>query len=163
MTQSTMLAELGLGAIDLEVFPPLRVLAADDNAYNREILRCLLGLVGVQPDLVEDGEALLESWSSGRHDIILTDIEMPRMSGMGAAKEIRLREARLGSNPIPIVAITANADTYSTELFKTHGVTAVVPKPIRPRMLFVTILDALAQQSAPAQQRDEGRKRTRRR
>jgi len=136
------LESLSLGRSDLGALASLKVLAADDHAYNREVLRCLLELVGVGVDIVVDGVELVSSWEIGCYDLVLTDVQMPHMNGMAAARTIRGRERALGLGRIPIIAVTSTADEFPLETFRKAGFDAVVPKPIVPRRLFEAILRA---------------------
>lgn len=110
----------------------VKVLAAEDNELNAEILRELLNMNGVICDMVSNGQELLEAFEKsgpGRYDLILTDIQMPVMNGYEAARAIRA-----GTHPcakeIPIVAMTANAFAEDVREAMDAGMDAHVPKPI---------------------------------
>ena len=83
-----------------------RVLVVDDEPINREIAMLLLSEVGLEADAAEDGEMALGVFDSGRYDVILMDMQMPRLDGMNATRAIR---ARPGGATVPILAMTANA------------------------------------------------------
>lgn len=119
--------------------PNLRVLAAEDNAVNRLVLRTLLGQFGVEPTIVENGAQAVEAWLDHRWDIVLMDIQMPVLDGFGAARAIREREAALGLPRVPIIALTANAMPHQREECLAHGMDAVVAKPIDVRALISAI------------------------
>jgi CheY-like chemotaxis protein len=140
MAAKEFLNYLSLGGGDLSSFASLKVLAADDHAYNREVMRCLLELSGAMADIVVDGEELVAAWSIGCYDLILTDVEMPRLNGMAAVAKIRQQERAQGLERIPIIAITTHADTVPEANFKAQGFDMVLPKPISPRKLFSGIL-----------------------
>ena len=88
-----------------------RVLLVEDNALNRELALEILGETGMQIDCAEDGiEAVnrINEAPEDRYDLVLMDIQMPRMDGYTAAREIRTLSNNRKAN-IPIVAMTANA------------------------------------------------------
>ena len=93
----------------------LRILAAEDNEINRLVLRALLAQVGFTPTIVADGRAALDAWEGGDWDLILMDVQMPRMDGPTATREIRRREAELGRPRTSIVALTANAMAHQVD------------------------------------------------
>ncbi|MBS0360501.1 MAG: response regulator [Proteobacteria bacterium] len=127
-----------------EVDGPLRVLAAEDNPVNQTVLKALLAQIGVEPTVVENGLEALEAWETGQWDVILMDIQMPRMDGLSAARAIRAREAELGHPPTPIIAVTANAMTHQIDAYRAAGMCAVVSKPINVEALFSALLGAVA-------------------
>jgi len=108
----------------------LRVLAAEDNEINQLVLKTLLGQFGLEPVIVPDGEAALEAWEREPWDVILMDVQMPRMDGPTATRKIRRREAELGRPRTPIVALTANAMAHQIEEYRAAGMDAFVAKPI---------------------------------
>jgi CheY-like chemotaxis protein len=91
---------------------PLRVLAAEDNAVNRLVLKTLLEQVGIEPTLVENGAEAVAAWSDGDWDVILMDVQMPVMNGLQATRAIRTREREERRARTPIVALTANAMSH---------------------------------------------------
>ncbi|MGY6412254.1 MAG: PAS domain S-box protein [Alkalilacustris sp.] len=117
----------------------LRVLAADDNATNRLILQTMLGRLGVVVTMVPDGRAAVEAWGPGRFDLILLDISMPELDGVGALAAIRAREAEAAVQPAPAVAITANAMAHQVADYFAAGFAAHVGKPFRREDLAVAL------------------------
>lgn len=90
----------------------LSVLVAEDNEINALLIRSLLKRLGHQCTVTTDGEEALESWlaadSAGTpYDVVLMDVQMPKLDGIEATKRIRAREAGRGSRTI-ILALTAN-------------------------------------------------------
>ena len=126
----------------------LHILAAEDNATNRLVLKTLLEQVGLAADFVEDGEQALEAWRTARWDVILMDIQMPRMDGVAAAREIRRLEAELGLARTPIIALTANAMAHQLAEYTAAGMDALSPKPIQLPQLIATLEQVLAQADA---------------
>jgi len=117
----------------------LRILAAEDNEINRLVLQALLGQVGFTPTIVADGRAALEAWEGGDWDLILMDVQMPRMDGPTATREIRRREAELGRRRTPIIALTANAMAHQIDEYLGAGMDGFVAKPIEVGQLFAAL------------------------
>ncbi|WP_316190312.1 PAS domain-containing hybrid sensor histidine kinase/response regulator [Bradyrhizobium sp. SZCCHNS2096] len=91
----------------------LSILVAEDNEINALLMRSLLTRLGHRTVIATNGEAALESWLAAKsagtpHDLILMDVQMPRLDGIEAAKRIRAREASEPSRRTPILALTAN-------------------------------------------------------
>ena len=116
-------------ANDLGDRPP-RILAAEDNATNRQILQAFLEPLGVDLTLVEDGREAVEAFGAGDFDVILMDIQMPRLDGLAATAEIRRLEAATARRRIPIIALTANALRHQTDSYLASGFDDTVAKPI---------------------------------
>ena len=129
----------------------LRVLAAEDNEVNQLVLRTLLGQAGVNPTVVADGEQAVAAWERETWDIILMDIQMPRMDGVQATREIRRREAETGRVRTPILAVTANAMVHQVTAYQAAGMDSVVPKPIEVSALFAAMEAALAAEETEIQ------------
>ncbi|HEX2559483.1 ATP-binding protein [Phenylobacterium sp.] len=123
-------------AVPAEPALSLRVLAAEDNSVNQLVLKTLLHQIGVEPVVVEDGQAALEAWEAGDWDAILMDIQMPVMDGPTAARRIREREAATGRPRTPILALTANAMSHQVSQYLAVGMDGHVSKPIDAARLF---------------------------
>ena len=117
----------------------LRLLAAEDNPNNRQVLRIILDMLGAEVTFAENGAEAVEAWAVSDYDAILMDIQMPVLDGMEASREIRRRERAAGSGPIPIIAVTANAMPHHVKECLAAGMDAHVPKPIRAGELFETL------------------------
>lgn len=123
---------------------PLRVLVAEDHPVNQQVIRGLLGQVGLEVEIVDDGLAALEATKDRAWDLILMDVQMPRMDGPAATKAIRLREVEQGLARTPIIALTANAMVEQIESYLAAGMDAVVSKPIDLKVLLITIADVMS-------------------
>lgn len=121
----------------------LRILAAEDNANNRLVLKMFLEQVGITPTFVENGKLAVEAWQNDNFDVILMDVQMPIMSGPEASSEIRRLEKEMGRSRTPIIALTANAMTHHVQECIKSGMDAHVSKPIRPDLLFAAIDETL--------------------
>lgn len=109
-----------------------RMLVAEDNDLNREIIMELLNMNGIEVECAVDGSEALKAFnhsSPGYYDVILMDVQMPVMNGYEAAKQIRL-SSHPDAGKIPIIATTANAfsDDISTAL--ASGMNTHISKPI---------------------------------
>jgi len=129
---------------------PLRVLAAEDNSVNRAVLKALLDHPGIELSLANNGMEAVQAWETGDWDLVLMDIQMPVLDGVGAARQIRAREAATGRRPIPIIAITANTTAKDQANYRAAGMNDTVAKPIKPGELLSTIASALTQLQARA-------------
>ncbi|MCA0372082.1 MAG: response regulator [Proteobacteria bacterium] len=121
----------------------LRILAAEDNANNRLVLKMFLEQVGITPTFVENGKLAVDAWLNDNFDVILMDVQMPIMSGPEASSEIRRLEREMGRSRTPIIALTANAMTHHVQECLKSGMDAHVSKPIRPDLLFAAIDETL--------------------
>jgi CheY-like chemotaxis protein len=130
--------------------PRLRVLAAEDNPTNQLVLRTLLEQVGVDVHIVADGEAALAAWRAAAWDLVLMDIQMPKMDGVAAARAIRAWEAVERRARTPIVAVTANGSAEEAAEYMAVGMDGVAPKPIQLGQLVAVIADVTSRAAAPA-------------
>jgi signal transduction histidine kinase/CheY-like chemotaxis protein len=128
-----------------------RILAAEDNETNRLILSALLEPAGVELSFAVDGVEAVEAFAKDRFDLVLMDIQMPRMSGLEATRAIR-SSARGAA--VPILALTANVMSDQVEAYLAAGMAGVVSKPVRAEALYQAIETALAG-AAPAGVLDE--------
>ena len=125
----------------------LRLLAAEDNPTNQQVLAAVMGSLGIEIHIVADGKEAVDAWRVGTYDLILMDIQMPVMDGITAAAEIRKAEMAIGRRRTPIVALTANALTHQVEEYLAAGMDAHVAKPIEIAKLYdaiSTVLNAAA-------------------
>jgi signal transduction histidine kinase/CheY-like chemotaxis protein len=139
-----------------ETAPALRILAAEDNLVNQLVLKTLLGQVGLTPTIVADGEAALAAWEREPWDLILMDVQMPRMDGPAAARAIRRREAELGRPRTPILALTANAMSHQLAEYRAAGMDGLIAKPIEVAQLFAALDEAMNAAPEPTSRRAAG-------
>jgi signal transduction histidine kinase/CheY-like chemotaxis protein len=121
----------------------LRILVAEDNAVNQKLIERILAREGHHVTIAGDGRTCCQLWARERFDVVLMDMQMPEMSGLEAAAQIR-REESVTDHRIPIVALTANT-TPEDRLACLHaGMDDVLPKPVSiPRLR--AMLQKLAQ------------------
>lgn len=113
-------------------FSGMKFLCAEDNELNAEILQELLHMYGATCKICPDGEKIVEVFKTvkaGDYDAILMDVQMPKMNGLKATKEIRNSENKLGES-IPIIAMTANAFSEDVAQCLEAGMDAHIAKPI---------------------------------
>ncbi|MBT3343059.1 MAG: response regulator [Gemmatimonadetes bacterium] len=113
-----------------ERMPPLAILLADDNETNRYVATSMLEEQGHRVVTAEDGVVVLEALDEAPFDLILMDVQMPKMDGYEATGEIRRRETETGGH-IPIIGLTANAMKGDREACLEAGMDEYVPKPVR--------------------------------
>jgi two-component system, sensor histidine kinase len=130
---------------------PIKILAAEDNSTNQLILSALLGTLGVDLTLVDDGEAAVEAFATARFDLLLMDVQMPRMDGLAATAAIRRTERLSGRSRTPIIALTANVMPHQIAQYRAAGMDAHVAKPVDLAALVGAIDEALASQVEPAE------------
>ena len=118
--------------------PPLRILVAEDAELNRELIAETLARHGHTVVLTEDGAgAVAAAEHAPPFDVVLMDIQMPRMNGEEAARRIRQLPGPAGS--VPIIALTANVVLSDRNRYIAAGMDACLPKPIVWTDLFGTI------------------------
>ena len=107
-----------------------KILVAEDNEINQEVILGMLKNLGCETDLACDGSVAVKKAATGRYDVILMDIHMPELDGVSAMQSIRSLLAA-GTCP-PIVAMTAHALPGDRERYLALGMNDYVSKPIRP-------------------------------
>ncbi|MCB0320359.1 MAG: response regulator, partial [Bdellovibrionales bacterium] len=119
---------------------PLRVLVAEDNYINQKLITAILERAGHVVTIARDGEELIDLLEEGiETDLICMDIQMPKMNGVQAAKQIRAMD-RVKS--IPIIAVTAHALDGDEERYMALGIDGYVCKPIH-RESFLSLVSSL--------------------
>lgn len=117
-----------------------RILIADDRASSRELLRLVLERAGYEVIEAEDGLEALERARAGNPDLMLLDLQMPRLDGYGTLAELR-REERFRT--LPILALTASAMRGDREKILAAGFTDYLSKPAGPEQLRETVAKLL--------------------
>jgi two-component system, sensor histidine kinase and response regulator len=112
-----------------------RVLVAEDNENGQMLARLHLESAGYEVDIAADGVEEVELFRKGSYDLVLTDVQMPQMDGFEAARAIRAIETERGGGHVPVVAMTANADTAAHQCCMDAGMNDVLTKPMRRKQL----------------------------
>ena len=109
---------------------PPRILLVEDNKVNQMVAGSLLKKRAMQVTVANDGIEAIDICGENRFDLILMDIQMPRMGGIQAMQKIKENMVASGQNPTPIVALTANAMQGAAEEYLGEGMDDYLTKPI---------------------------------
>ncbi|MGD2132424.1 MAG: response regulator [Maricaulaceae bacterium] len=118
-----------------------RVLLADDNAINRQVVNAFITLVGCRVREASNGKEALAALAAETFDIILLDVHMPVMDGVETIKQIR--SAAAPWRAVPVIALTADAMSGDRERYLSLGMSDYVSKPIDQRELIAKMQAAL--------------------
>ncbi len=118
-----------------------RLLLAEDNELNRQLIKAMLEQAGHQVVVVNDGAEAVRIAIRDQFDAILMDVQMPEMDGYAATRAIRNATRHMPT--LPIIALTANALPDEVERCLKAGMNAHMPKPVNWPALF-TMIDRLA-------------------
>lgn len=120
----------GADARDAIRLDGLRLLVAEDNAFNGEVVMEILESAGATVTLVTDGLQAVDALRrGGSFDVLLLDVQMPVMDGLTATRTILAEGLHAGA---PIVALTANAQAEDRDQCVAAGMTEVIVKPVDP-------------------------------
>lgn len=125
----------------------LRVLVAEDNLVNQEVILGTLSRMGVDATVVGNGKMAVEATRRFAFDVVLMDVQMPDMDGTTATQHIRHRERETGAARLPIIAMTAHALVGDRERFLIGGMDGYVSKPFT-RDALIAELARLAPETA---------------
>jgi signal transduction histidine kinase/CheY-like chemotaxis protein len=114
---------------------PWRILVADDNATNRLLVERMMGGPQYALRFAHNGEEAVALAEEAEFDLILMDVSMPRLDGIGATKAIRAQQAAQGLAPVPILALTAHIQASDQDRFVAAGMNGCLTKPIRRAVL----------------------------
>ncbi len=114
----------------VSTLPPMRVLVADDIAQNRELLKIILMRDGHEVTQVSNGEEAVEQYRNHTFDIILMDVQMPKVDGLTATRMIRSLEKTNKRSRMPIIALTASVQDEDKVAAKEAGMDGFCSKPI---------------------------------
>ncbi|WP_425343045.1 transporter substrate-binding domain-containing protein [Pseudomonas viciae] len=113
----------------------LNILVVDDYPANRLLLSQQLGYLGHRVEDAEDGVQGLHAWRGDHFDVVITDCNMPLMSGYELARNIRAEERAQGLSPGVILGFTANAQPEEKQRCAEAGMDDCLFKPISLRQL----------------------------
>ena len=122
-----------------------RILLVEDEPLNRTVTEAILKRLKARVDVATDGVEAIERCAQCDYDLILMDMQMPRMGGVEAAARLRL-SPRMAH--VPIVAFTANALADARAECLAAGMDDVLPKPVHPEVLADTVRVLLSRSSA---------------
>ena len=117
----------------------LKVLLAEDNSVNQLVAQKLLAKLGIDVEIVANGEEAIEALRHMRFDLVLMDCQMPVMDGFEAKRRIRDRASGVLNPLVPIVAMTANAMRGDRERCLEAGMSDYLSKPVNPADLSAAV------------------------
>ena len=115
----------------------LRILVAEDNVVNQKLIVRMIEKRGHGVVVASNGREAVERFKAGHYDVILMDVQMPEMDGIAATREIR--NSKLETRNLPIIALTAHAMKGDREKCLEAGMDEYVTKPIKAEELFSAI------------------------
>jgi CheY-like chemotaxis protein len=107
----------------------VRILVVEDVEANQIIARDMLQVLGCDVDVANNGKQALERFTSGEYDLVFMDCQMPVMDGYEATGAIREHEAAMGSEAVPVVAMTAGFNAEEEARCLGAGMSACLAKP----------------------------------
>jgi PAS domain S-box-containing protein len=118
-----------------------RVLVVEDNAINQSLITVILNRMSLQVDCAADGLTGVEMAASKSYDLVIMDVQMPRLDGIEATERIRAMDGDVGR--LPIIGLTADAEGPQRARCLEAGMTEVLAKPIVPRILAATVSELI--------------------
>jgi two-component system, sensor histidine kinase and response regulator len=121
--------------------PVFRVLLAEDVKLNQILTQKLLARSGYRIDIAENGLQAIEAVQNADYDVILMDVQMPKMDGIDATRHIRSMPS--SKSQVTIIALTARSEDNTEDELRAAGMDDYISKPINFDILF-SKLSALA-------------------
>jgi len=109
---------------------PARILVAEDNITNQLVAVGLLEKLGMRADVAANGLEAIEALATLPYDLVLMDMHMPELDGVGATRQIRDPQSRVLDRRVPVIAMTANAMRGDREECLAAGMDDYVTKPV---------------------------------
>ena len=122
---------------DINPSEPLEILVGEDNPTNQKVIRTILEYAGHTPNVVGNGNEVLDAIETSKYDMLIIDMHMPEMDGIEAVKTLRFMQT--GSERLPIIMLTADATTDAINSSEDAGIDAYLTKPIESEKLLATI------------------------
>ena len=127
---SDNIVDVALEKIDLNKQLNAKILLVEDNKTNQMLMNILLGDLGLDIDLAQNGLEAIEKFKEFKYDLILMDENMPKMNGIEATAIILDLEKKGNIKHTPIIALTANALVTDRAKFLAAGMDEFISKPI---------------------------------
>ena len=113
----------------------VRILLAEDNITNQQVALGILGKLGLRADAVANGAEAVSALESIAYDLVLMDVQMPKMDGLEATGHIRDPRSAVLNHLVPIIAMTAHAMQGDRQRCLDAGMNDYVTKPVSPQAL----------------------------
>lgn len=127
----------------------LKILVVEDDYVNGYAIHTMLEKSGCEAQLASNGLEAIEFLQQGEYDVVLMDIQMPKMDGIEATEAIRSGKAGAQNTEMPIVAMTAYAMDGDRKTFLDAGMDDYVAKPVDKTLLLEAIIQATVQAQSP--------------
>jgi signal transduction histidine kinase/DNA-binding response OmpR family regulator len=114
----------------------LRLLIVEDNIVNQKVALKYIEKFGCRADVAANGQEAVEALQIAPYDLVLMDIQMPKMDGYKATMQIRKKNSKVCNPKIPIIALTAHAMAKDQKKCLEAGMDDYLTKPINPQELF---------------------------
>ena len=118
---------------------PARILVVEDNTVNQLVAVGLLKKLGMSADVAANGLEAIEALATLPYDLVLMDMQMPVLDGVGATRQIRDSQSRVLDHCVPVIAMTANAMRGDREECLAAGMNDYVAKPIEVASLVAAL------------------------
>lgn len=112
-------------------YPEIKILAVEDMQMNMMLIKKVLSKFGVQLDTANNGEIALGKMMATDYDLVFMDVQMPVMDGFEATKRMRKFEKENQREPLPIIALTADAMVGDREKCIAAGMSDYINKPFK--------------------------------
>ncbi|MGA1867435.1 MAG: response regulator [bacterium] len=129
----------------------IKILLAEDNLVNKKVALGILSILGYRVDSVNNGQEVISILEKRYYDLVLMDVQMPKMDGFEATKIIRDPNSKVLNHKLPIIAMTAHAMKGDRERCLESGMSDYISKPIKPQEL-VEIIEKQIVHSPPQTQ-----------
>jgi two-component system chemotaxis response regulator CheY len=113
-----------------------RIMTVDDSPTVRKVLNMILSGAGYEVVEAEDGLDALDKLHQKNIDLLVTDLKLPNLDGVGLIKEVR---NQLGNRFLPIIMLTTSADSEQKQAGKGAGASGWVTKPFMPEQLLSVV------------------------
>ncbi len=130
-----------------ELLTNIRILVAEDNRINQQVVKGFLNLSGIIVEIANNGKEAIALLENGVFDAVLMDVHMPILDGLEATKLIR-SQARFAA--LPVIALTAGVTKEERERCRASGMNDFIAKPINPKTLISTLLQWIKPSEATA-------------
>jgi len=144
------LAEADDAASPKKTLDGLHVLVAEDNPVNQVVVQAMLAELGATCVIAGNGQEALDCIAAERFDVVLMDMHMPELDGLSATRALREREQQTGAPRMPVIAMTANAESDDGAACLTAGMDGFLSKPFGLAQLRRCLTRHLSPQRTPS-------------